>query len=94
MIVIITDGEETASLRHTLAQVRALIARRQTRCGWFFIIIAPKAASLAFRLGVPVSNACNWQADPAAITGLLEQVSKTISAYQLGDKKAMLRLSE
>jgi hypothetical protein len=26
-------------------------------------------------------------------SGLLERVSKTIGAYQLGDKKAMLRLS-
>ena len=30
----------------------------------------------------------------AAKTALLERVSKTIGAYQLGDKKAMLRLSE
>ena len=41
-----------------------------------FIVIAPKAASLAFKLGIPVTNARNWQSDPAAITGLLGRVSK------------------
>ena len=93
IIAIITDGEENASLRYTLAQVRAMIVRRQTTCGWSFILIAPKAASLAFKLGIPVSNARNWQSDPVAITCLLERVSKTISAFQLGDKMAMLRLN-
>ena len=62
--------------------------------GWSFIIIAPNAASLAFKLGIPVTHARNWKSDPDAITGLLERVGKTISAYKLGDKKAMLRLSE
>ncbi len=71
-----------------------MIARRQKVCGWSFIVIAPKAASLAFKLGIPVTNARNWRSDPAAITSLLERVSKTISACQLDDKKAMLRLSE
>ena len=94
LIVIITDGEETSSSHYTLPHVRELIAHRQKVCGWSFIVIAPKAASLAFNLGIPVTNARNWKSDPATISGLLERVSKTIGAYQLGDKKAMLRLFE
>lgn len=94
LIVIITDGEETSSTRYSLPHVREMITRRQRACGWSFIIIAPNAASLAFKLGIPVTHARNWKSDPDAITGLLERVGKTISAYKLGDKKAMLRLSE
>ena len=94
LIVIITDGEETSSSHYSLPYVKELIVHRQKVSGWSFIVIAPKAASLAFKLGIPVTNARNWQSDPDAIAGLLGRVSKTISAYQLGDKKAMLRLSE
>jgi hypothetical protein len=93
-LVLITDGEETSSSHYTLPHVREMITRRQKACGSSFIVIAPNAASLAFKLGIPVTHARNWKSDPAAINGLLERVSKTISAYQLGDKKAMLRLSE
>jgi hypothetical protein len=94
LIVIITDGEKTSSTRYSLPHVREMITRRQRACGWSFIIIAPNVASLAFKLGIPVTHARNWKSDPDAITGLLERVGKTISAYKLGDKKAMLRLSE
>jgi hypothetical protein len=49
-----------------------MITRRQKACGWSFIVIAPNAASLAFKLGMPVTHARNWKSDPDAITGLLE----------------------
>ena len=51
-----------------------------------------RAAILAMKNSMPVAYCRRCRS--AAITGLLERVSKTISAYQLGDKKAMLRLSE
>ena len=82
LIVIITDGEETSSTNYSLPHVREMITHRQKACGWSFIVIAPNTASLVFKLGIPVTHARNWKSDPDAITGLLERVSKTISAYQ------------
>ncbi len=35
-------------------------------CGWQFILISPKAAATAFKLGIPVTNALPWKSTSEA----------------------------
>jgi Mg-chelatase subunit ChlD len=84
LIVTLTDGEENGSQWYTLEELRAVMDYRQKACGWQFITISPQAISLALRLGVPISNAARWEAEPEKIRLLLDRVSQSISTYRLG----------
>jgi hypothetical protein len=92
LVVTITDGAENASHRYELERLRKAIEYRQNACGWRFILISPKAAAVAFKLGIPLSNTSRWETDTARIRDLLERVSRSISAYRLGDRQFMLKL--
>ena len=92
LIVIMTDGAENTSRRYSLERIRQAIEYRQNACGWHFILISPGAASLAFKLGIPVTNTSRWETDPAKLRELLERVGRSISAYRLGDRQFALRL--
>jgi hypothetical protein len=58
LVVTITNGQENASHRFSLEQLRKVIQYRQNVHGWRFILISQKAASVAFKLGIPLSHTC------------------------------------
>jgi uncharacterized protein YegL len=65
MFVIITDGEENASLEYTAEKVRALIARQKAEYGWEFIFLGANidAVQTAGRFGIAPDRAVDYLAD-------------------------------
>jgi hypothetical protein len=65
MFVIITDGEENASLEYTAEKVRALIARQNAEYGWEFIFLGANidAVQTAGRFGIAPDRAVDYLAD-------------------------------
>ena len=60
---------------------------------WGFIFIGPPEAEwYALRIGIAKSNFVSFSTDPAGIRSIIERLSKSMAAYQLGDSRYALRL--
>jgi hypothetical protein len=87
LIVTLTDGAENTSRKYNFNTLKEVISYRQGICGWQFILISPKPATIAFRLGIPITNALPWTSSPEAVAQTLGRLSKSITSYRLGDNK-------
>lgn len=64
VFVIITDGQENASRRHTYAEVKLMIEERRS-AGWEFVFLGANidAAAEAARMGIPSTAASKYVSD-------------------------------
>jgi hypothetical protein len=92
LVATLTDGEENCSHNYTFGSLKEMITYRQSICGWQFILISPKPASIAFRLGIPITNALPWKSSAEAVGQTLSRLSKSVTAYRLGDSKWRVQL--
>jgi hypothetical protein len=93
LIAILTDGAENTSQRFSKADILQMIAYRRTTYDWQFIFIGPpEALDYALSIGIPKSNVVNFSADAAGITAIMGRLSKSMKAYQLGDRRYALKL--
>lgn len=76
LVVITTDGMENASRRYSLAKVREMIERQQSKYGWEFIFLGANmdAVSEAAKFGIGADSAANFRADPMGVTANFEAV--------------------
>jgi hypothetical protein len=92
LIGILTDGGENSS-RASVQDVFSVITYRRTTYRWSFIFIGPpEAESYALRIGIAKSNIVSFSTDPAGIRSIIERLSKSMVAYQLGDPRYALKL--
>ena len=57
LIAILTDGEENASRKFSIADILQMITYRRTTYDWQFIFIGPpEALDYALSVGIPKSN--------------------------------------
>jgi len=93
LIAILTDGEENASRKFSKADILQMITYRRTTYDWQFIFIGPpEALDYALSIGIPKSNVVSFSADGAGITAIMARLSKSVKAYQLGDRRYALKL--
>jgi hypothetical protein len=93
LIAILTDGEENASRKFSKADILQMITYRRTTYDWQFIFIGPpEALDYALSIGIPKSNVVSFSADGAGITAIMARLSKSMKAYQLGDRRYALKL--
>jgi hypothetical protein len=93
LIAILTDGAENASQRFSKADILQMITYRRTTYDWQFIFIGPpEALDYALSIGIPISNVVSFSADSAGITAIMARLSKSMKAYQLGDRRYALKL--
>jgi hypothetical protein len=93
LIAILTDGEENASRKFSKADILQMITYRRTTYDWQFIFIGPPGAlDYALSIGIPKSNVVSFSADGAGITAIMARLSKSMKAYQLGDRRYALKL--
>jgi uncharacterized protein YegL len=93
LIAILTDGAENSSHQFAQADVLQMITYRRTTYDWQFVFIGPEdALSYALSIGIPKSNVVAFNADPAGIQLVMKRLSKSMRAYQLGDRRYALKL--
>jgi len=93
LIAILTDGEENASRKFSKVDILQMITYRRTTYDWQFIFIGPpEALDYALSIGIPKSNVVSFSADGAGITAIMARLSKSMKAYQLGDRRYALKL--
>lgn len=65
IVAVLTDGEENASTKFTMAQISELIARQRTQSGWefFFLGANQDAIATATQLNIDQNNAMTFSAD-------------------------------
>jgi hypothetical protein len=87
LIAILTDGGENSS-RGSIEDVFSVITYRRTTYHWGFVFIGPpQAQRYALSIGIPKSNFVSFSTDPAGIRSIIERLSKSMAAYQLGDSR-------
>jgi uncharacterized protein YegL len=95
LIAILTDGQENCSRQFSKADIFSMITYRRRTHDWQFIFIGPQdAVPYALSIGIPKSNVVSFDADPAGIRLILDRLSKSMRAYQLGDRRYMLKLTQ
>lgn len=93
LIAILTDGGENSSRSFSAADILSMVTYRRTTYDWQFIFLGPEdALSYALSIGIPKSNVVAFNTDPAGIKSILQLLSKSITAYQLGDRRYALKL--
>ena len=93
LAVILTDGEENQSQRHSREDVRQMVTYRRLTHGWQFVFLGPeRALSYALSIGIPKVNTAGFETTPEGLRLMLERLSKTMAAYRLGDRHFALKL--
>ncbi len=80
LFVITTDGMENASRNYTYDQVKALIEKQKSQCGWEFLFLGANidAAREAARFGIHADWAANYHADHRGTAVVYETVNDAI----------------
>lgn len=92
LIGILTDGRENAS-RASLEDVFSVVTYPRTTYRWQFIFMGPPEAEwYALHIGIAKSNSVPLSTDPVGIRSVIERLSKSMTAYQLGDPRYVLKL--
>jgi uncharacterized protein YegL len=93
LIAILTDGAENSSRSFSQADILSMVTYRRTTYDWQFVFIGPEdALSYALSIGIPKSNVVAFDADPAGIRQIMDRLSRSMRAYQLGDRRYALKL--
>ena len=94
LVVITTDGLETASRRYDLARVRAMIERQRDRFGWEFIFLGANmdAVGEAAKFGIDRDSAVDFRADAEGVRANFVAVDMAVTAARCtGDRGSAWR---
>lgn len=84
LFVVITDGQENQSRRHSQFSVKQYIENHRNAHKWEFLFIGadPTAARVAVDLGISVSNAVHFEKSDVGTIGLLRGLNLATSDYR------------
>jgi hypothetical protein len=85
IVVFFTDGEENASLRHTMDQLRREVENRQGQ-GWEFVFLGCgfNAYGQAAKMGIQASHTVSLAASESAIRGVYGAMAQNVANYAGG----------
>jgi hypothetical protein len=70
-----------------------MITYRRLTHGWQFLFLGPESAiGYAVSIGIPKVNTAGFSTTPEGLQLMLERLSKSVTAYRLGDQKFALKL--
>jgi hypothetical protein len=93
LIAILTDGNENTSHGFSESDIFQMITYLRTTYDWQFIFIGPPGSeAYALSIGIPKSNVVSFSTDATGIKTVMARLSKGMRAYQLGDRRYMLKL--
>lgn len=84
IIVLLTDGEENSSTKHTQAGVKELITAREKTERWTFVYLSssPFAHSAAASMGYSVGNVGQYQDDHVGVSSTINVMASNTKAYR------------
>jgi len=90
VFVITTDGEENASIRHSVTQVREMIKRQTEKYGWEFIFVAANidAISAAEHIGIRRERAANYRQSREGYDACYASMSEFVTRRRGGRLRA------
>jgi hypothetical protein len=95
LCVIVTDGMENASRQYNKEDVRQMVTYRRLTHGWQFLFLGPESAlDYALSIGIPRSNFAGFKTTSEGLRQILDQLTRAIKAYALGDRQFALRLRD
>jgi hypothetical protein len=93
LVAILTDGMDTSSHQFGSKDILQMVSYRRLNYDWQFVFIGPKEAlSYALSIGIPKSNIVEFNVSADGIGLIMDRLSKTVRAYQLGDQHFALQL--
>jgi hypothetical protein len=93
LIAILTDGAENSSCSFSATDILQMVTYRRITHDWQFIFIGPPdGEAYALSIGIPKSNVVAFNTDPAGMKLIMGRLSKSMRAYQLGDRRYALKL--
>ena len=84
LLVIITDGEENASVEYTRDRVFSMISTQQDVYGWSFLFLAANqdAIAEAAKVGIDAQQSLNFAATGAGIRAASLAMSDAVSSFR------------
>jgi hypothetical protein len=82
ILVIVTDGEENSSRKHTYESIKALLDERQKK-GWMVMFLGAglDSAQEGLRMGVPSVNVANIGLDEVHLRASMDAMAETNASY-------------
>jgi hypothetical protein len=92
VLVIVTDGLENSSRKHTYASIKALLEERQQK-GWLVLFLGAglESAQEGLRMGVPNVNVANIGLDEVYLRASMDAISDTHAVYAAQSSPAQRR---
>ena len=84
LLVVITDGEENASVEYTRDQVFTMISSQQDVYGWSFLFLAANqdAIAEAAKVGICAQHSMNFAATGAGMRAASVSLSDAVSSFR------------
>lgn len=94
LIAILTDGMENSSVRFNKKEIFELISFRRLACDWQILFMGrgSQTVQTGLSLGIQRSNIVQFGAGSEGIRQVMLALSNALRAYQLGDRRYMLKL--
>jgi hypothetical protein len=94
LVAILTDGMENSSTRFSKEEIFELISFRRLACDWQFLFMGrgSQTVQTGLSLGIQRSNIVQFGASSEGIRQVMLALSNALRAYQLGDRRYMLKL--
>ncbi len=84
LFVIITDGQENASRKYALDEIKAMIACQKQECSWEFVFLGANidAVETAERFGISANRAQNYHADAEGVELNFRVMSDAVTSFR------------
>lgn len=85
LILLITDGEENASLEYTHDRVKELLEECKTKRGWDFVFMGSTEQSLKDAKNLGININVNFAATGVGAKALYNQTSASVRSYRMSN---------
>ncbi len=91
IFLIQTDGEENASKKFSLDEVKSMIKEQQEKYSWEFVFLGSNidAVGVATDIGIREGRAMKYANNPQGTREVFCSLSSNLASYRRGDKKNM-----
>ena len=91
IFLIQTDGEENASKKHTLKDVKSMIKEQQEKYSWEFVFLGSNidAVGVATDIGIRQDRAMKYANNPQGTRDAFCSLSSNLASYRRGEKVDM-----
>lgn len=88
LICVVTDGQENASHRATLSEIKEMINHQKCKYNWSFAFLGANIDSFAAggSMGIARGATMNYVADSAGVDNMWMNMERSVASYRCADK--------